>query len=172
MKKPLRIALATVFTSMFMASVCSASVLSWFAGVISSDGGQAADGATAWRLDDGTVSCMSCHDGSVASHVTAKSAGSPIQIAGFQTTNHPVGMRYSKHAARDPGGYRSPAVLDDRIVLVDGVVSCVSCHALREPGEPDLSGGSDWSDKYGCTASGKLTLGRKTSDLCLTCHIK
>jgi hypothetical protein len=80
--------------------------------------------------------CMSCHDGTIAATITAHSASSGGTDMG---ANHPVGIDYLAAVRRDPGSYISP-VSNARIVLEDGKVACISCHATHDAGS--ISGGS------------------------------
>jgi len=125
-------------------------------------------------LDASSQACLSCHDGSRASHVTIRSAGSPLQIRGSQTLNHPVGMVYDQSATRRPQDYRPRASLPPNIRLVNGQVSCVSCHATRN--DLTLASAGDelptLASTSTCTATRQLTTGRRDRDLCLACHNK
>ena len=76
--------------------------------------------------------CMNCHDGTAATHITVKEPGTPLQIRGFQTVNHPIGMDYDQYVARKPLEYRPRTSLNPDVNLVDGKVGCVSCHRLRD----------------------------------------
>lgn len=78
--------------------------------------------------------CMSCHDGTVASPVSAHfvSAGGLAEAAGLSMgANHPVGVDYMAAVRRDPMSFNDPAS-NPRIVLEDGTVGCVSCHAAHD----------------------------------------
>jgi predicted CXXCH cytochrome family protein len=87
----------------------------------------------------GVMECLSCHDGSVA---IARSTG-----------DHPVNRPYPPIDKRRM--FNNPAqVKAAGIILVQGRVTCVSCHNLANPKPPHLV----------------IELDRST--LCLTCHIK
>lgn len=79
--------------------------------------------------DVGSVVCMSCHDGSLASAGTARlreslsARGSAVDTA----ADHPVGMVYRAAVSRSPSEYNDPALHAD-VRLDDGKVGCVSCH--------------------------------------------
>lgn len=79
--------------------------------------------------------CMSCHDGTVAPNLQAH--GGTMGMAGRLGTNpganHPVGVDYMAALRRDPGSYNDPA-MNPRIVLEEGNVGCVSCHATHDAG--------------------------------------
>lgn len=125
-------------------------------------------------LDPSARGCLQCHDGSRAAHVTVRAGGSPMPIRGAQTLNHPVGMMYDRSVAKDPHGYKARAMLHPNIRLVEGQVTCVSCHQTRSnlavaasaTAHPDTRGTET------CTATQQLTMGRHDRDLCLACHIK
>jgi hypothetical protein len=126
------------------------------------------------RLDAIAQGCLQCHDGSRASHVSVRSAGTPMPIRGSQTLNHPVGMTYDQSVSKNPHSYRPRAALHPDIRLVDGQVTCISCHQLKTGAAPPpimearLEPGKDTP----CSATRELTTGRHDKDLCLACHIK
>ena len=126
----------------------------------------AADG----MLDHVSKSCLSCHDGARAKYVGIETRDT-ISGAGLGRRNHPVGLHYDSAVARDPGGLNPRAKLHPAIQLVDGRISCISCHeqktepvrvASTEPLRPaDL-----------CAATKQKTIGPGDRQLCLACHIK
>lgn len=126
------------------------------------------------RLDTIAQGCLQCHDGSRASHVSVRSAGTPMPIRGFQTLNHPLGMSYDRSVSKAPHSYRPRSALHQNVQLVDGQVTCISCHQLKAGAVPApirearLEPGKDTS----CSATKELTMGRHDKDLCLACHIK
>jgi hypothetical protein len=125
-------------------------------------------------IDASAQGCMQCHDGSRAAHITLRSSGSPMQIRGSQTLNHPVGMVYDEAVRKDPQSYRARAALHPKIQLVNGQVSCVSCHQLRT----DLVTAMNFPTSpatmpsNGCTATKELTTGHGDRALCMACHVK
>lgn len=130
------------------------------------------------ELDRIVQTCMQCHDGSGAVRITVKDARSPLQymMSGVQK-NHPVGMKYDDYAATDPQRYIPRVLLDANIVLVNGEVTCISCHRLKEP--QDLVDNIDarWaeiqkapSDAKHCSASNEFTIRTGKAGLCLACH--
>lgn len=123
------------------------------------------------RLDAITQGCLQCHDGSRASHVSVRDAGTPMPIRGSQTLNHPVGMAYDHSVSKDPYGYRSRATLHPNIRLVDGQVTCISCHQIKA-GVQHASAHPHRGRDTACTATTELTVGQRDKDLCLACHIK
>ena len=126
------------------------------------------------RLDAIAQGCLQCHNGSRASHVTARSAGTPMPMRGSQSLNHPVGMSYDRTVLKDPHGYRPRAALHPNIRLVDGLVTCISCHQAKANAAPvpTMEARLDQSKDTTCTATKDLTMDRRDKDLCLACHIK
>jgi hypothetical protein len=62
--------------------------------------------------------CLACHDG------TAAAALGP---------SHPVEVDYARAAMRDPRRYVPASALPREITLVNGNVSCASCHDAASP---------------------------------------
>ena len=137
-----------------------------------------------FELDDIAQGCMQCHNGSRAAHIALKSAGTPMQFSsdGVQS-NHPVGMSYDRYASAKSHQYVPRFALDPNVVLVDGNVTCISCHRLKDSTAAsvvDQSGNiiqANWIETDGaepdpesCSASAELTVGPKEHDLCLACH--
>lgn len=125
-----------------------------------------------------SAKCMICHDGTKAAGVRLKHADAPMEFTGHGSVNHPVGMNYNNHVNNSPVEFVSIERLDNRIILEDGEVTCISCHALK-------NALSDQSDNYirtsgisteeyvpeDCTANKKnLTTGSNITALCLSCH--
>ncbi len=110
----------------------------------------------------GSLRCMPCHDGTVASDMfgglsapRADHRQHPIlNTALHGASNHPVGVPYP---TLDRGFRPISAVLaEGQIPLPDGKVECVSCHdPHNESGVRDM-----------------LTKSDARSALCLTCHKK
>jgi hypothetical protein len=125
------------------------------------------------RLDEVAERCVHCHDGIQATHIAVKGAEAPMQIRGSQSINHPVGMPYDRYAQKDPKGYRPRNALQSSIQLVDGKVTCISCHTLKkEEGAGQVASHNARTGAGSCLASGVLTAGPKQGDLCRCCHIK
>ena len=74
--------------------------------------------------------CMSCHDGTIAPTITAHMASSGGTDLG---ANHPVGVDYLAAVRGNPGSFHEPSS-NPAIVLEDGKVSCISCHATHDAG--------------------------------------
>ena len=124
-------------------------------------------------VDALTESCLDCHDGTEARHITARPAGTPTPYDGHRSLDHPIGMRYRDYPARNPGSYRYLLNLDPSIQLIDGKVACVSCHRLK----PEYAQQAHHvtamlgSDRRDCTASEELARDARTDSLCLACHL-
>jgi predicted CXXCH cytochrome family protein len=106
-------------------------------------------------IDPVSLECLSCHDGSVGKLSTV-SIGIRTNTASFNGYNkglHPIWIDYEKVRIRQ-GELRSTWAMDKRIKLVQGKVSCVSCH-------------NSYSESK-C----QLVMDNRGSRLCLGCHIK
>ncbi len=125
-------------------------------------------------IDNVAQGCMQCHDGSSASHITLRRSGSPLQIRGSQTLNHPVGMVYDDSVRKDPQSYRSRTALHPNIKLVNGQVSCVSCHQVKSDSllAANTSPVTSALPSNSCTATKELTTGHGDKALCMACHNK
>ncbi len=89
-----------------------------------------------------TERCISCHDGSVS---------------GNQVMSHPVGIDYRRIAAQRPNDYHPVSWVETSIPLVDGRVSCISCHQLKR--------------RAGGMQPVALVTGRNTPDVCLSTRL-
>ena len=131
-------------------------------------------------LDQSAKTCLSCHNGTYATHITVKGANSPMQMRGFMTVNHPIGMFYDEYVQHKPKAYWPRGILAPEIQFVDGRVTCVSCHQLKDRranSHTQSSGGFrtvslNSNNAESCLSSKHLTAGPRQTDLCLTCHIK
>jgi len=135
-------------------------------------------------LDRVAQGCVQCHNGARATHITLKQADTPMQFSSIgMQVNHPVSMNYDDYATARSRNYTPRFALDPNIVLVDGAVTCVSCHRLKDTEE--LFGfqesakftQANWDDNQSiqtdtesCSASSELTVGPRQTDLCLACH--
>ena len=128
----------------------------------------------AWESEDidcESAICLSCHDGVTASD--SPIGRRPAHGKGLSSpgANHPIGVSYSRVSLRNQREYVPEAALDPAIRLVDGVVSCVSCHE-RKSGADTGAVGMDAPSSSSCTASKRLVLHNARSRLCAACHIK
>ncbi|MDH4163676.1 MAG: cytochrome c3 family protein [Nitrospirota bacterium] len=108
------------------------------------------------RIDAVSSACLSCHDGSIGAPATVRIGSFRHGIRTGDTAqelSHPVGVSYRRAMLRR-GGLRPPETLDRRIRLVNGKVSCASCHNMFSR-EARL-----------------LTVANNRSGLCLECHDK
>jgi len=130
------------------------------------------------ELDRIAQDCVQCHNGARARHIMVKDASAPLQFSssGVQV-NHPVGMNYDDFVATKAGNYTPRFSLDSNIILVDGKVTCVSCHRLKETEGSNNSFAARWdesrsarADIESCSSSRELTVGPRATDLCLACH--
>jgi hypothetical protein len=125
------------------------------------------------KVDPVSLHCLQCHNGSTrGQRVSIKAADTPMRFEGFRSLDHPVGMSYDEHASRDPHRFRPSFSLDRSVRLVDGKVSCISCHRLKQDVPANLAGLSrNKKDARACTASEELAIDSATRSLCLACHI-
>lgn len=117
-------------------------------------------GTPAGELDQASLVCLSCHDGTVARDVYAgmhAMAGAELAAAGVapghaRLTNHPVGIAYPRGERR----YHSAeaATADGRIKLPNGRIQCTTCHDPHN------------TQRH----SGMLVMSNERSRLCLACH--
>jgi predicted CXXCH cytochrome family protein len=105
------------------------------------------------RLDDESLSCMSCHDGTSATDVGAHASLSLAASAG--ANEHPIGVVYPSVTSSNPERRLVDRVrLDQRIRLFDQTVGCGSCHSVYS-GQDHL-----------------LVMSNRSSKLCLSCHVQ
>jgi len=98
-------------------------------------------------------SCLTCHDGAMASDATARTGAVLIGLPDEGPQAHPVSVEYRMESLRPgEGGLRPESMLDPRIRLFDHRVECASCHSPYSS-EPRL-----------------LVMSNEGSRLCLTCH--
>lgn len=107
-------------------------------------------------FDPDSETCLSCHDGSVASDVGH--GGSGVQFGPTRRRlglpgSHPIGVEYTGDPSGRAGPPLKPAeMLDERIRLFDSRVGCGTCHSL-----------------YSKRAA-LLVMSNSRSTLCLSCH--
>lgn len=118
--------------------------------------------SSALGVDGESASCLSCHDGTVASDVgghserrTDHSAARTTVIRAVEmegSNSHPIGVVYRSSGGAHGIELKSAAALDPRIRLFDQRVGCGSCHSMYS-GEA----------KY-------QVFSNERSALCLSCH--
>lgn len=96
---------------------------------------------------DRTNTCLSCHDGSLASD-----PGVRVGAGARSDTDHPIGIVYSPRSMAKVRTLVPAAMLDSRIRLFDGKVGCGSCHSPYSSREK------------------LLIMSNRDSALCLSCH--
>ncbi|RZI42131.1 hypothetical protein EGT07_15495 [Herbaspirillum sp. HC18] len=101
-------------------------------------------------LDVYSRQCMECHGRSADPRISTSIDRNGVARHAGSRVNHPVGADYQKAAAF--GGYRPRRAVEKKLLLPDGMVSCVSCHQgyLKE--------------------HGKLVMSNTQSKLCYECH--
>ncbi|HEY6871928.1 MAG TPA: cytochrome c3 family protein [Geobacteraceae bacterium] len=107
-------------------------------------------------IDSFSKECLNCHDGLRATDVTVDYRNEPgISGRGRHVSgkDHPIGMYYASYAALGRG-YKPAAMLNRKMVLVNGKVGCLTCH---NPLNPERS---------------HLVMSDYRSALCLSCHDK
>jgi len=84
------------------------------------------------------IACLSCHDGQIASPIKLST------IRGNFFCNHPVNRDYPPDDK--PADYLPlESVAEAGIRLLNGQVSCISCHNLKNPEKYHLAGSLDKS---------------------------
>jgi len=91
--------------------------------------------------------CVSCHDGSVSNAVPFCSAKCAFNTPHAVLKDYPPQTESRKYAP-------TAVILAKGIKLVNGQITCISCHNLKNP------------------AKNHLVIENQKSSLCLICHIK
>lgn len=126
-------------------------------------------------IDKVASACLGCHNGSMTHNVNVRTERTRVPLHDFSSNDdHPVGMVYEESARRDPRNYRPATALHPNIRLVDGRVTCITCHKVRnEMVAFNGKWSSDQPVEPQCTATKEVTMGNSRDDkLCLACHIK
>ena len=87
-------------------------------------------------LDSASVLCLSCHDGSLATGGEFSSTAVSATMAPH--ASHPVGIDYLESFTSKRGALRPPYSIRRELSLVNGKLSCVSCHEIQPTGEMEL----------------------------------
>jgi hypothetical protein len=88
------------------------------AAIVRADPGMPCELGRADRARTPSSRCLACHDGAAA--------------PGLGET-HPVDVDYARASLRDPARFAPAAALPAEVTLVNGTVSCVSCHDAASP---------------------------------------
>jgi hypothetical protein len=123
------------------------------------------------ELDPISQTCMKCHDGSRATKVDLRRAGSPVTFDQLmRTTNHPIGMRYLDSYKNKPREYISPASMREDVKIIDGKIGCLSCHHQKQTVLASKSNEIILEEEC---ANDKIADSQVSEmQLCLSCHIK
>ena len=100
-------------------------------------------GRKAKRIESVTLYCLGCH----GDDAQAGEAPSPSHSIGSPDHSHPTDIAYPSGTS----GYRAADQLDQRLVLYEGRVSCITCHDVQD------------SDH-------RLVISPAGGDLCTACH--
>lgn len=120
-----------------------------------------------------TSGCLGCHNGSMPRGVNVRAARGVAAIHDFRSNDdHPVGVVYAESVRKNPRGYRPATALNPNIRLVDGRVTCITCHKLKnEVVAFNETWASDQPMEPQCTATHEITIGQGDKDICLACHV-
>jgi len=103
------------------------------------------------RIDAESITCMECHDGSMATQVGFHAGGGDLFQFG-SNQEHPIGVAYHPGTGRNRIPLEPWQTLDSRVRLFDGTVGCGSCHSV-------------YSQQRNL-----LVMSNQKSALCLSCH--
>ena len=105
-------------------------------------------------VDSISSGCLGCHDGAIGQNVHYRvwEPGGPYNaVAG----SHPIGQNYEMVALHKSDTFVSPDMLNSGIQLVNGRMSCISCHT-GDTGRKKMF----------------LVMENSGSQLCFSCHRK
>ena len=120
-------------------------------------------GRSSAGLDSATLGCLGCHDGVIARDMGYKVGRYSVEASG----SHPVGVSYAASALNNPREFTPSVQVDERVSLVEGMVSCISCHQPKAE-NPGAEGNQGLG--LSCKATVKLTVNNTGSALCRSCH--
>ncbi|MEI6126322.1 MAG: cytochrome c3 family protein [Pseudomonadota bacterium] len=103
-------------------------------------------------IDDGSLECLSCHDGTITRDASVSMPGVNWEHSSNIGMSHPIGVSFSDAFTRNPGRYRPLGGVDRRIMLFKGKVGCQSCH------------------NHYSKLKHMLVMENGRSELCLQCH--
>ncbi len=124
-------------------------------------------------VDEVASGCLGCHNGSMPRSVNVRAARSVAPIHDFRANDdHPVGVVYEESVRKNPRDYRPATTLNPNIRLVDGRVTCITCHKVKNE---VVAFNETWSSAQPanpqCTATHEVTTGQGDKELCLACHV-
>jgi len=108
------------------------------------------------RLDSISMECIACHDGVLAREAKHRISDGDLNRARSMETikgAHPIGMEYERYS-RGNREYVPENILPADMVLMNGKVTCVTCH--------DMLGKNRMH----------LVVENSRSGLCFSCHMK
>jgi len=108
------------------------------------------------QLDSVSAVCISCHDGMVSANVPFKVWDSNNRGATMYGS-HPIGQNYEEIQIHNYKMFAPVDKVQAILKLVNGRVSCVTCHDVFNPNNTDNL---------------KLAVDNRGSKLCFTCHLK
>ena len=112
------------------------------------------------RVDAVSLECINCH----MNRLTPENQSREDHYSGY---DHVIGIDYASYAA--DGSLTLPNALNPALKLIDGRISCVTCHVGYNPN--DHEGLAKQRRKKGSVYV-MLTIDNKGSALCLSCHNK
>jgi len=106
-------------------------------------------------VDDYSLHCLSCHSDGAGGFLVEVDMSGNVRHNGSARVAHPIGVDYGVAMERGisrGSRFRPAAALNKKVLLPNGMVSCVSCH-------------EGYSEKHGV-----LVMSNAGSKLCLECH--
>ncbi len=100
------------------------------------------------ELDNESMTCMECHDGTLGDDAGA-------HLAGFNSSDkseHPIGVAMRFGQPTRGSDFKLARRVDQRVRLFEGMVGCGSCHSPYSP------------------ERGQLVINNRGSALCMSCH--
>jgi hypothetical protein len=165
----LRLLSLALLLGSFVSSVHAATFGESFRNFVLGPEAQAKPRTGSVAADELASQCLGCHEGRKSMN---RGAGRGPGV-GPAASSHPIGMHYDQLARRKPQEYRPATSLHPNIKLIDGKMSCVSCHALKSD-RHDAAAATPvaFNQDAGCLATKALSMGPRDKELCLGCHIK